>query len=221
MRFSMINFRHVTRCGCGQTAQLQLCCLPNLHPFCPHSVTTSFNRTHTPSAIMSKHDDNFDLYDDPYADTGAITGSDPYADDDDGFYNSSSSLGHRSDHGRHRDERVKQEHDNSHYSNNQSRQDDHSRYSNNNDHDDYQSREGKREASPSGYDPAQPYHQQRDNSQYQQLKQESSQHTRPSQGGYGSNMDRGNLYDQSNSYGQQQQQQQPSAQSTSSNRELG
>ncbi|GJJ68538.1 hypothetical protein EMPS_00884 [Entomortierella parvispora] len=176
--------------------------------------------------MTSRHDDNFDLYDDPYADTGASTGSDPYQDDDDTLYNTTSSHSHRSsDLSRHREDSLSKGHDDSHYSNSRRDYDDDSRYANNSGRDDnhnYKREDSaKREDSPSGgYDPAQPYHQQHDSSYQQQAKRESSQPSR-SYGSYDQE-DRSDPYSQQQQQQQQQQHQQPSSSSSSSaNRELG
>ncbi|KAG0048777.1 hypothetical protein BGZ83_006310 [Gryganskiella cystojenkinii] len=197
--------------------------------------------------MSSKHDDNFDLYDDPYADTGANADSDPYADDDDSYYNTSSSHGHRaSDHPRNRDASVHQDYDdyssnrgNTNNDNNSSiskssyRDDeDNSKNNNNNSsgHSGRYSGDGGRDDDYRGsHDDS--YKREPSNSAYDpqssyddySSSNQDPQRTSQQGGGYGSNADR-DLYDQQDqgrSFSQQQQQQQQQSSAASASRELG
>ncbi|OAQ26009.1 hypothetical protein K457DRAFT_140609 [Linnemannia elongata AG-77] len=178
--------------------------------------------------MSSKDDDNFDLYDDPYVATGRSGGADPYAEDDDDYYNG--------DHGRGHDRRdrfqntrdvppsssssaAKNENNNNNREGGSGRRDsvdrdgyDHYR-SNSNDQGESKSYGATSSASGSAaYDPAQSYDQKDPSSSYQSGSQYSSQ--------------QGNNYQDNKSYNQQssqssQQQQQQSASGSGGGRELG
>lgn len=128
-----------------------------------------------PFAMTSRQDDNFDLYDDPYVASSGSGGADPYAEDDDDYYGSS----HGGDRGR------------GGYDDNG--KDERSRYQSNREGADSRGRDRLEESSAydpqrgqqtppnaqdasEGYDPAQPYHQQRDAPYQQQQQQHQQQH---------------------------------------------
>ncbi|KAG0351969.1 hypothetical protein BGZ54_003007, partial [Gamsiella multidivaricata] len=180
--------------------------------------------------MASKQDDNFDLYDDPYVASGGNGGSDPYAEDDDDYYHGS----HRSDRGRGGyDDAAGNEGERSRFQSNRDTSDsrprdqvdDHTVYGHQKSQ--YQSGGDGQDASDSagGYDPAQPYHQQRDSPfqkqqhQQQSQQQSSSQYSRPSQQGSSHYNSEGGSYNQQPRQQQQaslQQQQQQNTQSQSS-----
>ncbi|KAG0236205.1 hypothetical protein BGX31_004035 [Mortierella sp. GBA43] len=126
-----------------------------------------------------QQDDNFDLYDDPYVATGGSGGADPYAEDDDDYYGSG-----QGDRGR------------SGYDDMSGRDNERSRYQSNRDGADSRNRDRLDEGSSydqqrgqqlssgaqdsEGYDPSQPYHQQRD-APYRQQQPQQQQKQQPNQ----------------------------------------
>jgi hypothetical protein len=179
--------------------------------------------------MSSKDDDNFDLYDDPYVATGRHGGgADPYAEDDDDYYNGDHGRGHD---GARRD-RFQNTRDISSISSVAAKseniegdsrkasedQDGYGHYrTNSNDQGDSKSYGASSTSTSSAYDPAQTYGQQ-DQKNSSSSYQSSSQYS--SQSSYQDSKSYSNQQSPQSSQ-QQQQQQQSSSGGGGGGRELG